>query len=55
MVGGGAHACHALPLSLVMQNDSLSTLLSRLEGILGPIPGWMVQKGRYSNRFFTRR
>eukprot|EP00195_Chlamydomonas_chlamydogama_P014734 CAMPEP_0202902904 /NCGR_PEP_ID=MMETSP1392-20130828/18762_1 /ASSEMBLY_ACC=CAM_ASM_000868 /TAXON_ID=225041 /ORGANISM="Chlamydomonas chlamydogama, Strain SAG 11-48b" /LENGTH=1064 /DNA_ID=CAMNT_0049589765 /DNA_START=132 /DNA_END=3326 /DNA_ORIENTATION=- len=39
---------------VLFQNDSLSTLLARLEGILGPIPDWMVQQGRYSNRFFTR-
>lgn len=37
------------------QNDSLSTLLARLEGILGPMPEWMVQKGRYAHRFYTRR
>lgn len=36
------------------QNDSLATLLARLEGILGPMPPWMVRKGRYSHRFYTR-
>lgn len=37
-----------------MQNDSLATLLARLEGILGPLPNWMVVQGRYSNRYYTR-
>jgi hypothetical protein len=37
-----------------LQNDSLGTLLARLEGILGPLPGWMVAQGRYSNRYYTR-
>lgn len=37
-----------------MQNDSLATLLARLEGILGPVPEWMLHKGRYSHRFYTR-
>jgi serine/threonine protein kinase len=36
------------------QNDSVATLLARLEGILGPIPEWMVCKGRYSHRFYTK-
>jgi hypothetical protein len=37
-----------------VQNDSLATLLARLEGILGPLPSWMVAQGRYSNRYYTR-
>eukprot|EP00983_Pelagomonas_calceolata_P093561 1157787-Pelagomonas_calceolata.AAC.3 len=40
---------------VLFQNDSLATLLARLEGILGPVPEWMVQKGRYASRFYTRR
>ena len=36
------------------QNDSLATLLARLEGILGPLPGSMVARGRYSHRYYTR-
>jgi hypothetical protein len=39
---------------LLLQNDSLATLLARLEGILGPLPSWMVAQGRYSNRYYTR-
>eukprot|EP00798_Chlamydomonas_sp_ICE-L_P020443 gene20443-27232_t len=39
---------------VLFQNDSLSTLLARLEGLLGPVPSWMVKKGRYSKRFYTR-
>lgn len=37
-----------------LQNDSLATLLARMEGILGPLPRWMLRKGRYSHRFYTR-
>jgi dual specificity tyrosine-phosphorylation-regulated kinase 2/3/4 len=36
------------------QNDSLPTLLARLEGILGPLPEWMLSRGRYAHRFYTR-
>ena len=39
----------------VLQNDSLATLLARLEGILGPLPQHMVRKGRFSHRFYTRQ
>lgn len=35
------------------QNDSLATLLARLEGILGPVPAWMLQQGRYAHRYYT--
>ncbi|DBA95987.1 TPA: hypothetical protein ACH3X1_001498 [Trebouxia sp. C0004] len=41
--------------SVLFQNDSLSTLLARLEGILGPLPQHMVRKGRFSHRFYTRQ
>lgn len=37
-----------------MQNDSLATLLARLEGILGPLPRHMLREGRYAQRFYTR-
>lgn len=37
-----------------LQNDSLATLLARLEGILGPIPRKMLRNGRYAHRFYTR-
>lgn len=33
------------------QNDSLATLLARLEGILGPLPSSMISGGRYSHRW----
>ncbi|KAG2490825.1 hypothetical protein HYH03_010746 [Edaphochlamys debaryana] len=39
---------------VLFQNDSLATLLARLEGILGPVPEWMLHKGRYAHRFYTR-
>ena len=37
-----------------MQNDSLATLMARLEGILGPVPRWMLRNGRYAHRYYTR-
>ena len=42
-------------LACLLQNDSLATLLARLEGILGPLPQHMVRKGRFSHRFYTRQ
>ena len=40
---------------VLLQNDSLATLLARLEGVLGPLPEWMVAAGRYAPRFYTKR
>lgn len=38
----------------LLQNDSLATLLARLEGILGPVPQRLLAQGRYTQRFYTR-
>ena len=37
-----------------LQNDSIATLLARLEGILGPMPRWMLLRGRYAHKYFLR-
>ena len=29
-----------------VQNDSLSTMMARIEGILGPFPPYMLEEGR---------
>lgn len=39
---------------MATQNDSLATLLARLEGILGPVPQRLLSQGRYTHRFYTR-
>lgn len=39
---------------MALQNDSLATLLGRMTGVLGPLPRWMLRRGRYAHRFFTR-
>ncbi len=39
---------------VALQNDSLATLLARLEGILGPVPQRLLSQGRYTHRFYTR-
>ena len=36
------------------QNDSLATLLARLEGVLGAVPRRLLRAGRFSHRFYTR-
>ena len=41
-------------ICMATQNDSLATLLARLEGILGPVPQRLLNQGRYTHRFFTR-
>lgn len=50
--------CSADPLPLALacflQNDSVATLLARLEGILGPLPRWMLHRGRYAHKYFVR-
>ncbi|GAB4815019.1 hypothetical protein N2152v2_002065 [Parachlorella kessleri] len=40
---------------VLFQNESLPTLLARLEGILGPIPAHLLQRGRFSHKYFTRQ
>lgn len=37
-----------------MQNESLVTLLARLESILGPVPRHIVRRGRFSHKYYTR-
>eukprot|EP00887_Chlorella_sp_A99_P005970 scaffold27.g5970.t1 len=39
---------------VLLQNDSLPALLARLEGVLGPLPRWMLVQGRFSHKYFTR-
>jgi serine/threonine protein kinase len=39
---------------VLFQNDSVATLLARLEGILGPLPRWMLHRGRYAHKYFLR-
>lgn len=36
------------------QNTGLASLLARMEGILGAPPPWMLARGRYAHRFYTR-
>ena len=42
-----------LLLPLLLQNDSIATLLARLEGILGPVPRWMLHRGRYAHKYYA--
>ncbi|KAL4424107.1 hypothetical protein ABPG75_001408 [Micractinium tetrahymenae] len=39
---------------VLFQNESIATLLARLEGILGPLPRWMLHRGRYAHKYFLR-
>ncbi|KAL4445000.1 hypothetical protein ABPG77_004050 [Micractinium sp. CCAP 211/92] len=39
---------------VLFQNESIATLLARLEGILGPLPRWMLHRGRYTQKYFLR-
>ncbi|CAG9461009.1 unnamed protein product [Pedinophyceae sp. YPF-701] len=39
---------------VLFSNDSLATMLARIEGILGPLPQHMLDKGRFTHRFYTR-
>ncbi len=48
-------SCDQSACTPALQNDSLATLLARLEGILGEVPQWMIRKGRYSHRYYTRQ
>ncbi|KAG0592668.1 hypothetical protein KC19_1G271400 [Ceratodon purpureus] len=40
--------------NVLFQNDSLSTLLARVVGILGPIDPELLGKGRDTHKFFTK-
>lgn len=39
---------------VTFQNDSIVSMLSRIEAICGPFPQHMVAQGRQSSRFFTK-
>ncbi len=39
---------------VLFQNDSVQGLLSRVIGIIGPIPEYMMKEGRLVSNFFTR-
>lgn len=38
---------------VLFQNDSVASMLSRITGILGPFPQYVVQSGRDSGKYFT--
>ena len=40
--------------NVLFQNDSVQGLLSRVIGIIGPIPEYMMKEGRLVSNFFTR-
>ena len=39
---------------VLFQNDSVQGLLSRVIGIIGPVPEYMMKEGRLVSNFFTR-
>lgn len=39
---------------VTFQNDSIVSMLSRIESICGPFPRHMIAQGRQSGRFFTK-
>jgi len=39
---------------VLFQNDSVQGLLSRVVGIIGPVPEYMMKEGRLVSNFFTR-
>lgn len=39
---------------VTFQNDSIVSMLSRIEAICGPFPRHMIAQGRQSNRFFSK-
>ncbi len=38
---------------VLFQNDSLPTMLARIQGILGPYPEHMLREGREASKFFN--
>ena len=49
-----ANFWHSSEADMCLQNDSLQSLLARMEGILGPMPCEMRAQGRFSHRYYTR-
>lgn len=39
---------------VLFQNDSVQGLLSRIVGIIGPFPEYMMKEGKLVRNFFTR-
>jgi Protein kinase domain len=40
--------------SVLFQNETVQGLLSRVIGIVGPFPEWMLEEGKLVNKFFTK-
>mmetsp|Transcript_15756 Transcript_15756/g.23682 ORF Transcript_15756/g.23682 Transcript_15756/m.23682 type:complete len:717 (-) Transcript_15756:295-2445(-) len=38
---------------VLFQNDSISTMLARIDGIVGPYPEYMLEEGREAPRFYS--
>ena len=49
----GTNWCH-MRLRPGPQNESIATLLARLEGILRPLPRWMLHRGRYAHKYYMK-
>ena len=39
--------------SVLFSNRSVGSMLARMEGILGPIPAWMLLQGRNTSKYYT--
>jgi len=50
----GCVVCEMYTGEVTFQNDSIVSMLSRIEAICGPFPRHMIAQGRQSGRFFTK-
>ncbi len=39
---------------VLFENDNKIGILARMQGIRGPWPSWMIEKGEYVNKYFTK-
>ena len=50
----GCIICELWTGDVLLQNDSIPTLLARIIGIIGEVPNEVLEEGRYTDKYFTR-
>jgi hypothetical protein len=38
---------------VLFEAESVGGLLAKMQGMRGPWPSWMIEKGKYSKKYFT--
>lgn len=39
---------------VLFDSSSVGGMLAKIQGLRGPWPSWMIEKGKYSKKYFTK-